>query len=141
MCCAPSRRSSSPPDASLLVSQALRRFRAAPARTERISAGGCLRLVVGADGGVAAVGRAGCGGGAAAAGLGRRAPGEEPAPGHGRTLRADAQSALSGDAAGGGRTGGGLSPGGAGSAVRGGLRAGLSAGDRAGGAASAQAVS
>src|ERR1700722_19834187 len=87
----------SPFDAALLVPQTLCRFRPAAARSDRLSAGGVVRLVVQAQRGVARVGRSDLNCGIAVARLGGGPLGEEPEPGDERSLCVDAQSALSGN--------------------------------------------
>src|ERR1700682_3191988 len=93
-----------PPDAALLVSQAIRRLRAAAPRTDRIPPSRGVRLVVETYAVVPRLGHTDIGGWTPAARLGGRTPGQESAPGCQRTLRLDAQSLVRGNSAGGGRT-------------------------------------
>src|SRR5260370_25808029 len=91
-----------PPDAALLVSQTIRRLRAASARTDRIPLGRGIRLVVLTRAVVARLGHSHIGGRTPAAGLGRRTLGQESALGRERTLRLDPHSVIPGNPAGSG---------------------------------------
>src|ERR1039457_4577812 len=112
-------------------SKAVREFRRPPARTVRLRAGGRVCLVFESGCAVAGLRPAGLADRAGGARVGRGPLGEEPDADLGRSLPIYPQSALSGNAAGGGGTDDGLAQRGPGRAVRGGVPVHLSARDSA----------